>query len=131
MAIRALGRVGNHRDCDSFVKRIWKENTGTNCSPLLTLNTPANYQLSGVHKAPWRATDVAVSSIPSFTPYAHKLMEGGERYSPIRLFPPLSPDSLRSIDRSKMLGRRNEILKIVEKIESRRVEGISERRRVR
>lgn len=53
---------GNHWDCDSFVKRIWKENT--DCSPLLTLNTPANYQLSGVHKAPWRATDVAVSSYP-------------------------------------------------------------------
>lgn len=65
--------LGNHCNCDSFVKRISKENMGTNCSPLLTLNTPANYQLSAVHKAPWCAADVAVSRIDSFTLYAHKL----------------------------------------------------------
>lgn len=26
--VRSLGTLGNHCNCDSFVKRIWKENTG-------------------------------------------------------------------------------------------------------
>lgn len=92
--VRLPGTLGNHCNCDSFVKRISKENTGTNCSPLLALNTPANYQLSAVHKAPWRAADVAVSRIDSFTLYAHKLRKNVIRDSAIaspigapRLFP--------------------------------------------
>ena len=72
------------RSLNEFGKRI------TDCSPL---NTPANYQLSGVRKAPWRATDVAVHSLRT----KHKLFI-------LFRFHPIPSDPFRKFERRECWG---------------------------